>query len=248
METSLTERLTECLRRKKADYMTLGSLPGPLKKRLTGKTGPSAAELKKHITPHLGENLMLKQGGRYAYLAFRQPDETLLLHIIMKRAGKTPSANNTPFKKEEFLAVLNRLIEQGKVFVKINKDYKPVLSPALLPALCPAPDAGEGEAGEKVGEKKAENGQEDGRKSVSEEEFGNAYRELEGGKFFVRVCDLRRRLGWTEREFDGMAAALRDAGKIQLQAGDTAYFDEKDIADSFVDENGFRMLTLMWRG
>ncbi|MDR1650080.1 MAG: hypothetical protein LBR71_07445 [Synergistaceae bacterium] len=223
METSVAERLAECLKKKKTDYMTLGSLPDALKRRLTGKAKPSAAELEKCIAPHLGEGLTLRRGGRGAYLAFGQSEESLLLQIVRKRAGKTPSVNNIPFRKEKYISVLNRLIEQGKVLVRLDKDYRP--------ALLPAPETGGREA-----------------EGETEEQFESAYRALEGGKFFVRVCDLRRRLGWAEREFDRMAAALRDAGKIQLQAGDTAYFSKRDIADSFVDENGFRMLTLMWRG
>jgi hypothetical protein len=224
-ETGVTERLAECLRKKKADYMTLGSLPGSLKKRLTGKSKPAAAELERHAAPYLGEGLTLRRGGRYVYLAFRLPEESLLLGVLRKRAGKAPSANNTPFRKEEFVAVLNRLLEQGRVLVRLDKDCKPLLFPA--------PD--DVEAGREAGTGK------------SEADFESAYRELEGGKFFVRVCDLRRRLNWGP-EFDRMAAALRDAGKIQLQAGDTDYFSARDIADSFVDENGFRMLTLMWTG
>jgi hypothetical protein len=237
VEKNVAERLAECLEKKKADYMTLGSLPESLKKRLTEKKKPTAAELKKGVGPYLGENLILRQ-GQYVYLAFRQSDESLALRIVRKRTGKVPTAYNTPFKKDEFFSVLNRLIEQGKVLVRLNKDYKPVLFPA--------PDAKEANACEASARQPAEEKGE--RQGVSKERFESAYRELEGGKFFVRVCDLRRCLDWTEREFDGMAAALRDAGKIQLQAGDTAYFDERDIADSFVDENGFRMLTLMWRG
>jgi hypothetical protein len=241
MKTSAAEQpaelLRKCLKKKNADYMTLGSLPDSLKRRLTGKARPSAAELKKGIAPHLGEDLALRQGGRYVYLALRLSDESLLLRAVRKRAGKAPAASNTPFKKEEFLAALNRLIERGEVLVRLNKDYKPLLFPA--------PDAREADAHGANARGAAEPG---GETNFSEGHFESAYRALERGKFFVRVCDLRRRLGWTEREFDGMTAALRDAGKIQLQAGDTAYFDERDIADSFTDENGFRMLTLMWRG
>jgi hypothetical protein len=239
METGVTKRLEEFLRKKKADYATLGSLPSSLKRRLTGNSAPSSSEVKKGIAPHLGENLTLRQGGRYTYLVRRQSEESLLFRIVQKRAGKTPSANNTPFMKDEYLAVLNHLIERGQILVKLNKSYKPVLFPA-------------GNVLELETEKEKKKPEQESKKEsfkldVSEERFESAYREIEGGKFFVRVCDLRRRLGWTRREFDAIAAALRDAGKIQLQAGDTAYFDERDIADSFVDENGFRMLTLMWR-
>ena len=224
MERNVTEELVEILRKRKADFISLSklkeALPSALRKQL-GLGGSNGAQLAKSLSPHLGEVLMLKK----KYLVFKQTDESLLCRVVQKNNGKIPRMDRVPFKKDEFLDILNQLIERGAVRVKIKSDYKPVLALAEDVFLQQA------------------------RKDayISGEEFKKAYFELERGKFYVRICDLRRNLGWTVQEFDAMLTGLRDSGKIQLQGGDTDFFTDEDINESFVDENGFRKLTMMWR-
>ena len=230
MERNVTEELVEILGKKKVDFISLSNLkaalPVALKNRLGLKSGSNGAQIAKSLSPHLGEALMLKQ----KYLALKQTDESLLCGIVRKNNGKIPRMDRVPFKKDEFLAVLNRLIEQGVIRVKIKSDYKPLLVPA-----------DEGNAAGNASSPQAKDA------DASGENFKKAYFELERGKFYVRICDLRRHLGWTARAFDAMLTGFRDDGKIQLQGGDTDFFTEEDIRESFIDENGFRKLTVMWR-
>jgi hypothetical protein len=120
------------------------------------------------------------------------------------------------------------MLEQNKIrALKFNNKYVPVLYPVEN---VPSPSTTL-----------------EHKNDVTEEKFKEAYSVLEQGKFYVRICDMRRRLNWPSQEFDMMLVKLRDAGQLQLQDGDTDYFTKEDIRDSFVDENGFRMLTMMWR-
>jgi hypothetical protein len=48
--------------------------------------------------------------------------------------------------------------------------------------------------------------------------------------------------------FDTMLRSLRDAGTIQLHAGDTTTMTPDEIEDGFIDENGFRMGSVTWEG
>ena len=225
MERSVTERLIEVLKKKKADFILLTALPAALgfPKGLTVK------QIEKNITPHLGEAFMLIKKGNSIYLANKQPDEALLLLILKKFEGKKPRPDKTPFGKDKYLNLLNRLLEQGLISVKLDKDYKAFLYPAQ--AIKKAPQLNDETSG----------------KDVSEKRFKEAYLELERGKFYARICDLRRLLGWATKDFDAMLTGLRDAGKIQLQAGDIDYFKKEDIDASFIDENGTLKLTVMWR-
>ena len=221
MEQNTTERLAAFLREKKTDFVSLSE---------SGKGGKEIRDLKKRlglkgavgkaVSLHLGEQLMLKKAGRSTYLCFKMPDDVLLFRIVQARAGQSPKAmsKNIPFKKDDFLALLNRLSEQGVIrAAKFDKNYMPLLYPA-----------------EKSGD-------------VSEESFRAAFRDLEEGKFYVRICEMRRRLNWPARELDALLKKLRDTGQLQLQGGDAYFFTEQDTRDSFVDENGFRMLTMKWR-
>jgi predicted Rossmann fold nucleotide-binding protein DprA/Smf involved in DNA uptake len=126
-----------------------------------------------------------------------------------------------PFKKDQFLPLLNQLLEKDVIRVKkINKDYKLLLLTPVEsapPPPKPLPD-----------------------------QFKEAYSELERGRSYVRICDLRRHLGLTVQEFDKTLTDLRDTGKIRLQDGSTG-FTEEDVREGFIDENGFRSLIVIWR-
>jgi hypothetical protein len=237
MERGVTDELVEVLKKKNVDFISFSQLIGisdkefPLKQKLGLKSGMKTPRIKKILEKHLGDTLTLKRGKSY-YLAFKQPDDVLVFRLLQKSAGNLPRLDSIPFKKSEFLDIVNRLIEQGTLRVKITKpkDYKPVLIPAETPTpppkLPPHPEP---------------------RPGVSEEAFKEAYMQLERGRFYVRICNLRRHLGWGTQEFDKMMTGLRDAGKLQLQAGDTNFYTEEDVRNSFVDENGFTKLTVMWR-
>ena len=230
MGRSVTEELMEVLKKKKADFLSLSqlnkALPVALRKQLGLASGSKWPQIEKTLLPHLGEAFMLKRGSK-AYLALKQSSEVLLFRIVQKNNWKIPRSDIIPFKRDEVSAILNQLLEKDVLRVKkINKDYKILF-------FAPADGAFSLQA----------------RKSahVSEEKFKEAYFELERGKFYVRICDLRRHLGWPAQEFGNALTGLRDEGKIQLQGGDTDYFTDEDIRESFIDENGFRKLTMMWR-
>ncbi|MDR1622807.1 MAG: hypothetical protein LBS00_10575 [Synergistaceae bacterium] len=230
MEQNVTDQLVKFLRSQKEGFIALSDSNQEFKKlkKQLEQLGLKG-DLKKAIGPYLGDVLMLKR-SRPTYLVFKQTDEDLLFRVVQSRSGKAPGtvANKIPFTKNEFLTVLNRLLEQGRVrALKFNDKYVPVLYPVES---VPFPSMAS-----------------EHKNDVSEEKFKEAYSALEQGKFYVRICDMRRRLNWPSREFDMMLIELRDAGQLQLQDGDTDFFTKEDIRDSFVDENGFRMLTMAWR-
>jgi hypothetical protein len=227
MEQNITEQLVEFLRSKKVDFIKLSEMKADIKKLKTQLN--LGKDLKKAIIPHLGDVLMLKLGNRRStYLVLKQTGEDLLLRIIKNQSGKAPGtiANDIPFTKSEFLTLLNRMIEQGRILVKIKAaEYKPTLYPAEN--VCPRTAESKGTA-------------------VSEEAFRAAFQELEQGKIFVDIYALRRRLNWPKEKFDAMLQKLRNAGTIHLYVGDATTMTPDEIADGFVDKNGFRMASLTW--
>ena len=85
--------------------------------------------------------------------------------------------------------------------------------------------------------------------TVTQEAFESAFFALEAqGCGFVRICNLRRRLGWPCEVFDDVLRRLRDDEVIQLHAGDVTLMTPEQVEDGFVDENGFRMGTMTWVG
>ena len=249
MNEIFTEELAKVLNKKNVDFITFGKLkkamPAALKKQLglTGKSG--VAQIEKALLPHLGEVFMIKRGSKNsAYLTLKLHNEDLLLHVMQKNNWKIPRMDRVPFKKDEFFTILSKLLEKGVICVKkINKDYKILLIAPVneLPSSPNMMPEGQGSAlSFSKGELKRRGG-------VSEEEFKVAYQTLEQGNIYVRICDLRRHLGWRAEDFDAMLISLRDAGKIQLQTSATDSFTKDDIRDSFIDDRGLSKFLIEWR-
>lgn len=78
------------------------------------------------------------------------------------------------------------------------------------------------------------------------EEFKAAFDELHQRRLFVRICDLRRKLSWPREVFDQMLRNLRDREIIDLRAGDNSLLTREEVADCFIDENGFSMGAITW--
>ena len=230
---NITDQLVKFMEQKKKDFMSLSALnkalPMPLRKQLGLKASDKTPQIKKCLVPHLGAKFTILQ-GRTPFIAFKQPEEVLLFRVFQKQPGKTPGmlAKNLPFKKADFLGLLNKLLEQGAVRVQLNDKYTPRIYPVENVGLALPSSVVIGE-------------------NFTEAAFRSAFQELDQGKFFVCICDIRRKLNWPTGKFNLMLRTLRDAGTIQLHAADTSALDERDIDDSYVDENGFLMGTLSWR-
>ncbi|GHT02513.1 hypothetical protein AGMMS50276_32470 [Synergistales bacterium] len=70
--------------------------------------------------------------------------------------------------------------------------------------------------------------------------FWAVFDELEQARAFVRICDLRARFPWPRADFDFLLKELRDAGAIQLHAGDVTKQTADEVDNGFIDENGYR--------
>ena len=77
-------------------------------------------------------------------------------------------------------------------------------------------------------------------------EFKQAFDELDNGRIFVRICDLRKKLNWPRETFDETLKNLRDEEIIQLHEGDASTMTAEENKDCFTDKNGIRMGTISW--
>ena len=77
-------------------------------------------------------------------------------------------------------------------------------------------------------------------------DFRALFNELDKGRIFVRICDLRRKAELSREVFDEMLRKLRDAEVIQIHEGDNSTMTADERADCFVDENGVHMGTVTW--
>ena len=78
---------------------------------------------------------------------------------------------------------------------------------------------------------------------VTPEEFKKAFDELEHGKIFVNIPELRKALNWSKEDFDEMLRKLRDERVIQLHVTDVTIFEPEEFFYDEVDNSRMGMLT-----
>jgi hypothetical protein len=237
MEQNITDQLVEFLRNKKVDFILLSGLSTPLRKVLGLNSSAKPKEIEKNIAPHLGDKLKIRNKGISPCLCLVQPLDEMVFHALSPKGGETVGqlGKKVPLKKEELPDPLNILVDKGLIQIKLSKTSLPCLYRISAKSPQDAPVTFQKEEPRS------------GEEPRTEEEFRAAFWELERGEIFVDIYALRRRLGWPREVFDAMLQKLRDAGMIQLHAGDTTTMTADEIADGFVDKNGFRMGTVTWK-
>lgn len=220
-------------------FMTLNAVRDKMSSQLRGQLGMrgrklTAPSLKKIFEPHLDETLEIRQNGRYTYLVAAGDLRGLIVDFIRKNPGKQAGglASSLPFKKAEFLNLLNELMKDGRLYASLKDDYKArfFVSETSAGAEAMSASAGPGLNGDSMDRRR--------------EEFLSAFRELDGGRVFIRIPDLRRRLMWPREVFDGVLRALRDDEVVQLHSGDVTAMTPGEVEDCFVDEFGSRKGTV----
>ena len=233
---SIAAQLEALFQKQGKDFMPLGVLEKALVKALPEELKGEVRSGKSHgfkerITPCLRDKFVFLKKGNSTYLALNLPREELFLKVVRQKPGKTfgELARALPFKAAELRESLNKLLERRVVWVTFSTTMKPRLYPeeklAATPVVAPVPAK---------------------ETDCTEQAFADAFSELDRGQYFVRICNMRRRLNWPREVFDAMLCRLRDAETIQMHTGDLGTMTAEDIRDSYKDENGFLMLTLTW--
>ena len=78
------------------------------------------------------------------------------------------------------------------------------------------------------------------------DQFRQAFQKLDHSLIYVRICNMRRELGWPPERFNAILRKLRADATIQLHAGDASTMTEEDISLSYTDDNGFFYITMTW--
>ena len=226
----ITEIINNVLETNRKVIMNLADLrkdlPASLLEKLNVKSKTSMKKFAEILEPHLENNFSLTKRGSTFYIAQNISKNELLIKIINSTEIKTPKniSRLIPFTKEEFSKILNELLESGIISVIFDEklDVKIQVN--------------------KNSSKFQNNVPKNEIKiKVSETNFLNAVDELDKGKIFVRICDLRKKLQWTREDFDNILKTLRDKGTIQLHQADATEMTDEEIENSFIDENNYRL-------
>ena len=198
------------------------------KYKLGIRKGDSGKIIRRKIEQSTEDRFIFRMKGRSVYILVPcEPSEFVLGLIPEKKAFDARILRSLPFTKAEFYAVVNELIDEGRVKTLYDDNGKPKIYRAVE-VLKPVSTSIE-----KDGE-------------YTQEKFMEAFDALDRGRIFVGIPDLRRRLGWPREVFDDMIRDLRNKRIIQLHTGDASLMTPDEVADCYIDENDFRMGTVTW--
>ena len=240
-----TEYLQSLLARhqakEKKNYMPLRLKAKELKFfGLKASPAPNASTLENALAPCLGSELKLlkrkpetSSGKETLYLARKMPLEQLVEESLQTRNLKKPFkmkeiADDIPLSKVEFVALFSRMLEAGQIQVtKIDDKFNIAdLKSASVRSVPVSPPT---------------LGPED------YDSFQKAFEKLDKGRIYVRICNMRRELGWSVEHFNCLLHKLRVESVIQLHAGNVSTMTEEDIDLSYTDENNFFYVTMTWK-
>ena len=260
-ETNLADLIEKIFRENHRNFMTLKQvvfhMPTQAKRDLGILNLTNAAEIQKILAPVLdSRRYVFHRRGTFIFVLEPKSHEEFILDTLDKKA-RTPKdiARLVPFSKKETANIIVDLINKNILNLTIDDDLQTRIhfnkkaqnnQPEDKPAPAPEP--------EKTPEAKPEppaspeSQKENPYAEYTVENFRKAFHSLDNGRIYVRICDLRKTLGWPRAIFDSALKQLRDAKLIQLHVGDVTLMTPAEVQDCFVDENNFRMGTVTWHG
>ena len=217
---------------KNKGFMTVKGLVSSMSednKRILGiRKSDSAKIIQRKIDKSAEGRFIFMSKGRSVYILVPcEPSEFVLGLLSEKKAFDTKMITGLPFTSAEFYAVINELADEGRITTHYDEKGRPKIFRASGTAKAVRSEA-------------ADDGE------YTREKFKAAFDSLDRGRIFVRICDLRRSLGWPREIFDGMIRDLRDDETIQLHTGDASLMTPDEVADCFIDENNFRKGSVTW--
>ena len=189
----------------------------------------TSSQIQEILEPKLIDKFVFTKKGSTLYILVPCDPTDVILSQLSAQKGKSPKeiARVTPFTLKECSVMFNDLSKNGSIYTLYNDELVPRIFLAENPVK------------EKPVKVQAANSAE-----YTQEKFIEAFKALDEGDFFVRICDLRKYLSWPREVFDDMLKNLRSKGIIHLYVGDESFMTPEEIQDCFIDENNIRMGTV----
>lgn len=232
--SDIEKKISELLKKRKKDYLTVTQIRNGLSSKVLRQLGlikkrARAGEVLRNLRPYLGQHMLAYKGAKSSYIGFKMTPEDILLGKIRQHPGISPRNlfRNLPMSRKEFIAALNALLAKSAVCCTFSEDYRPGLRLPGTIRRRTDPD----------------NALKNGRAA-----FKLAYDCVGRGQCFVRIHRVREHLDWPGDRFDNLLRELMADYTIELHGGDPSTLTEKEIRNSFTDENGLLYINLTWWG
>lgn len=193
--------------------------------RKKGKKKPSGNKIRKAIMPVIEDRFFFPKKGSTVYILVPCDMSELVINALSDKEAISPKVieKNFPFmKRSDFIGILNELSESGRIRIIMNEKFEARIMLSGGHEERSVISSGE----------------------YTRERFKEAFDELERGKIFVNIPELRKKLSWPHDVFDKMIRELRDDRVIQLHVTDLTIFEPEEF---FYDEDdNSRMGMVTW--
>ena len=189
-----------------------------------GKKKPSGNAIRKAIMPVIEDRFFFTKKGSTVYILVPCDMSELVVNALSDKEAISPKVieKNFPFmKRSDFIGILNELSESGRINITLNEKFE-----ARIILSGGHEDRSIKSSGE-----------------YTRERFKKAFDELEKGRIYVSIPQLRRKLAWPHDVFDEMIYSLRNDETIILHATEAGKYEPDEF---FYDEDNERMGMVTW--
>lgn len=232
-EKSIADSIQAILEKNKG-FVSAKKLPGLMNVATKSELGIRINESGKIIQLKIeraaeGRFIFRNKGSSVYILIPCEPSELVLGLLSEKKAFDKRAMRSLPFTKAEFYAVINELVDEGKVITRYDDKGRPKIYKASKVMKVAADSVSANDSGE-----------------YTPERFREAFENSDKGRTFVRIFKVRRYLGWPRDVFDNMVMKLLKEGKIFVHPAEPTVLKPDEYEDSFRDEFGDMNGTVTW--
>ncbi len=183
---------------------------------------PSAIAIKKAIELKIKDRFIFSKNGGTLYILVPRDPSDFVTASLSRDNPVSPKMlqRSLPFSRSDFRSILNELAESGRITTIYDDNLVPKIILSDVNAVISA------------------------KSEYTRERFKEAFDELEHGRVFVNIPELRKKLAWPHDVFDDMLRKLRDEEVIVLHVTDrTKDFEPEEF---FYENDNSRMGMVTW--
>ncbi len=214
-------------------------LPPDIKKALgINPNGTPQYKSVEQLQPALGKRYKTFTKGLTKYIGLNITKKELIIKQMTRSPGISSKKlkEKLPLSPDDFLCLLNELLEEGLVCCKrIYKDHV-VASLHINQNPSNQQDTHEGsliDAPESLEDRT--------------QKFQVAYNSAGGGEPYVYIHRIRNLLNWKKEDFDQTLEDLARKKIIVLQGGNPNNLSQQELDESYKDRFGYLRITVSWR-
>jgi hypothetical protein len=217
------------------DYITLNSLKKQTQIKNILKLTPKMTntDIKKKLLPHVENDIRIENGYKGLYVARNINDTELIINRLRKKPDSLGNLKkNFPVQAKKLVKIVSQMVMSGKLCVEFTRNGIINLS-----------------SNDNVPKIENQTLQDTAEiKPLSDyQKMKAAYDHVGSGRSFVRIHAMRDYLNWPRERFDQTLEQLTKKLIIQLHFGDPSILTEKQLTDSYVDDEGQVCITITWR-